>query len=175
MAITDLTGTTWYVPSGSSPPSSALTVYINGNVNGDDALYFEKIILSALGKIIFYDPVGEEVCRFTTDEEFSVSFVSGDVTKADLIQWLETYGERINGGNSGNSAKIITFTINGQEYLAEEGMTFADWSDTVYNTSDYVADASMNKVTNYANVLGGVTCDTVIVQGASYSADLGGY
>lgn len=90
--LTNLTNTTWYVPSGWSPPSSALTVYINGNVNGDDTLYFEKIILSALGKIIFYDSVGEEVCRFTTDEEFSVRFVSGDVRNADLIKWLETYG-----------------------------------------------------------------------------------
>jgi hypothetical protein len=34
-------------------------------------------------------------------------------------------------------SNLITFTIDGSEYQAEEGMTWADWVNSEYNTDGY--------------------------------------
>ena len=38
---------------------------------------------------------------------------------------------------SGNNTNIITFTISDVEYQAEEGMTWAEWIESEYNTGNY--------------------------------------
>ena len=37
---------------------------------------------------------------------------------------------------------LITFTIDGTEYQAEEGMTFGEWVDSEYNTAGFIATSS---------------------------------
>lgn len=52
----------------------------------------------------------------------------------------ESYiGDSDNGSDSGsdNSATLITFTIAGTTYQAEEGMTWEDWIASEYNTGNY--------------------------------------
>ena len=48
-------------------------------------------------------------------------------------------GGYIGGGDSGGSSdsNIITFTVEGEEYQAEERMTWGEWVDSEYNTDGY--------------------------------------
>lgn len=49
----------------------------------------------------------------------------------------------------GEEANLITFTIDGTEYKAEEGMTWGEWIDSEYNTFGFRL-TPYNKVTNDA-------------------------
>lgn len=67
-------------------------------------------------------------------------------------------------------ANIITFTIEGTEYQAEEGMTWAEWVESEYNTDNYYInngkiDNGYGQVTDsYSAVLG----SAIINQNYSY-------
>ena len=55
------------------------------------------------------------------------------------------------GGDAGGSDNIITFTINGTSYQAEDGMTWAEWCDSEYNTIGAVV-WQMNEFTTTINI-----------------------
>lgn len=42
----------------------------------------------------------------------------------------------------GNAVQLISFTIDGITYQAEEGMTWAEWVDSEYNTDEFVVDGN---------------------------------
>jgi hypothetical protein len=73
-----------------------------------------------------------------------------------------------------NGSNLITFTIAGTEYQVEEGMTWADWVESVYNTDKfkvyndnivkYVNQLPYFVSINYNNVLK----TDIIVNGAEY-------
>ena len=68
-------------------------------------------------------------------------------------------------------SSTFTFTISGVEYIAEEGMTWADWCDSDYNTDNYAADVWVwdNTYTRYVALNDDAINDTdVIVNGAAY-------
>lgn len=44
------------------------------------------------------------------------------------------------GEESGGGGNLITFTIDGTEYQAEEGMTWVEWCNSDYNVNNYVYD-----------------------------------
>jgi hypothetical protein len=71
----------------------------------------------------------------------TTSYVDGLV--GDINSVLESI---INGGGSG--VQLITFTIAGTEYQAEEGMTWEEWCNSEYNTDDFSAIG--NNVLNFA-------------------------
>lgn len=54
-------------------------------------------------------------------------------TEALLTEYITDIDNLLGGGIEG--AKLITFTIEGKEYQAEEGMTWAEWCDSEYNTA----------------------------------------
>ena len=59
----------------------------------------------------------------------------------------------VNDGES--NVNLITFTINDTEYQAEEGMTWEEWVESEYNTSDYRITADGDVVTqDYDYVIG---------------------
>ena len=72
----------------------------------------------------------------------SLNNKSGDITTevTDLDVTIDTWTFELDNGNSVDkmmvlySPKLINFTINGTSYQAEEGMTWAKWCDSEYNT-----------------------------------------
>lgn len=40
----------------------------------------------------------------------------------------------------GGGGSLITFTVDGVEYQAEEGMTWGEWVDSEYNTGNFIID-----------------------------------
>lgn len=62
---------------------------------------------------------------------------------------------------------VISFTISGNTYQAEEGMTWFEWVVSDYNTGEYYSkSAKVRYDSNY--VVGGVSLDTVIIEGKTY-------
>jgi hypothetical protein len=59
-----------------------------------------------------------------------------EVTNGDaLLTWLKA------NATKQSSKPLITFTINGTSYQAEDGMTWAEWCESEYNTDGYkIAD-----------------------------------
>ena len=41
----------------------------------------------------------------------------------------------------GGGGGLITFTVDGTEYQAEEGMTWGEWVDSEYNVDNYTSDS----------------------------------
>ena len=65
------------------------------------------------------------------------------------------------GSGDSGSGDLITFTIAGTSYQAEEGMTWGEWIESEYNTSYYSTDGDY--VGNYDDMLGeffGYVCYT---------------
>lgn len=66
-------------------------------------------------------------------------------------------GEDEGGGNEGGNASLITFTIEGTSYQAEEGMTWDYWVNSPYNTDGFVVDSWLGSTikhpTNHKSVI----------------------
>ena len=54
-----------------------------------------------------------------------------------------------------STLSLITFKVENTTYLAEEGMTWGEWIDSVYNTENYTI-ATANAVKNYISIGGQV-------------------
>ena len=82
-----------------------------------------------------------------------------------------------NGGNAGETPVVpqptlITFTIDGTSYQAEEGMTWVEWVGTSYNTGTFCVKASGNSVykdSAYYDFIQGTTKTAVIENGRDYN------
>ena len=103
MAITDLTNTTWNVPSGWTATAGCGQFSIDGAVNdftfdefciGYEILFIDTIdYLSAADKIsVNLGPA--PVATFSPTQQLTLSFTEGtDTTNTDLISWLAQNGE----------------------------------------------------------------------------------
>jgi hypothetical protein len=84
------------------------------------------------------------------------------------------------GGNSGDSGSvnIITFTIDGDEYQAEENMTWLDWCYSEYNIMDYtvVGNNSISCDTGITYVCDGLNyvSSNYIIESKSYTTRFSG-
>ncbi|MBO5121283.1 MAG: hypothetical protein J6C28_06340 [Bacilli bacterium] len=85
------------------------------------------------------------------DGPFSVSF--GDVS--------------LDYSSAASSVSLITFTIDGVTYQAEEGMTWLEWVESSYNIDYYYYDGGGICSSNYEKVIYDET--TVIEKGKDYS------
>ena len=59
----------------------------------------------------------------------------------------------------GGGVTLITFTIGGTEYQAEDGMTWGEWCDSEYNTGTYYVSAGLNGNEYIENDEGWCLCD----------------
>ena len=82
---------------------------------------------------------------FTTDTGAEVT-VKQDGPRNILIE-IAGHTES-NNSNNGSNANIITFTIDGVTYQAEEGMNWADWVASSYNTIGCYVDSSKYIITS---------------------------
>ena len=104
------------------------------------------------------------------------------------VSWDEvenaTSYEVIEGGNNVlgtvSATKLINFTIDGTSYQAEEGMTWAQWVASGYNTGNkfeiqnqsIVVDTSSGNVVTYKGI--NESAASVIIDGGSYATRGGG-
>ena len=97
MAITDLTNTTWYVASGWTATSGYGQFNISGVIDG--TMEFSIFYIGYGFGLFDVEPMADTIySSYGGNIQPSVSFtlaITGgdDVTNADLISWLETYGE----------------------------------------------------------------------------------
>ena len=77
--------------------------------------------------------------------EWTSAEVAGDGTSAnfavstELAKPGEWSGTANFGCELGSSVTLISFTIDGTAYQAEEGMTWGEWVESEYNTNSYTA------------------------------------
>ena len=95
---------------------------------------------------------GSSLCRLTASNAFNYTPIGGYSTSAktygsiyvpaSLLTSYQTatnwayFSSRFVAFDSDNN--IITFTIDGTEYQAEEGMTWTEWAESTYNTTEFI-------------------------------------
>lgn len=138
--ITDLTGTTWHIPAGWTAEAGYGVFNIKA-IHQDEMMSDFQIGYSsdpdgAFGDMkaekdsIVYAWAGSNYGAFDPSDEFTLSITGGtDVTNEKLIAWLKANGKR-----------VITFTIEGTTYYAEDGMTWGEWVESEYNTGGFYID-----------------------------------
>ena len=101
-----------------------------------------------------------------------------NVAMSDVAGGSTTEPSEPDTGDDGEEATLITFTINGTEYQAEDGMMWKDWLVSEYNTGEYkssnedsrsgflcTTDQKLVKL-NGQNINVSLEC---VVEGASYT------
>lgn len=104
--------------------------------------------------------------------------ISGGKTLVNGTAYSINKGKTLVGGTAYEVGfvKIITFTIQSTTYQAEEGMTWAEWCGSEYDTNGAYID-SAGKVYPNSNLhgsLAGVTSSDVIIEGMAYTIVHGG-
>lgn len=190
---TDLTGTSWSVASGWSATAGYGEYSISGSLQyqGNTNTYtFNKFAIG--GK--WYDSGGSSTQanivgsgdtsnkynhkEIDNAKSFTITFTDGtDATNTSLISWLKANGELTS--HQMPTPTLITFTIDGTTYQAEEGMTWYDWCNSEYNTdSEWECASGSDKVMgtyiyNHSYVTEGgnaVVGNNVITNGYAYGA-----
>lgn len=95
--ITDLTGTSWYLPAELVSTGSLLTLYFEGQVQNpsDKKLYnFHSMYIYDSGLIVFYN--SSQPIQKTIDDSTYLTITGGtDVANPTAISWFEIYGKQI--------------------------------------------------------------------------------
>lgn len=71
----------------------------------------------------------------------------------------------------GQGSSLITFTISGYEYQAEEGMTWAEWVESEYNTNGYY-NAGYKIASSAGTPIASVSSSDIIINNTAYTYDL---
>ena len=81
-------------------------------------------------------PVYEEFWR--SDKTINITSKLAEVTNGDtLLTWLKN-----NATKQEETESLISFTLGGTSYQAEQGMTWAEWVESDYNTNAIVVTGS---------------------------------
>lgn len=122
-----------------------------------------------------YAPIPIEVA---TEAEMTALLTSGEV--GGVYKYTGTTGTYENGALYVLEAELITFTIDGTEYQAEDGMTWAEWVESEYNTGGFtvintttVINQSENAV-QYSSNSTDVKATELILNDGTYQISVGG-
>jgi hypothetical protein len=94
---------------------------------------------------------GSSVCALAHSNAFSSTPIGGYSTSAGTYGSIYVPASLIDAYKTAtnwtyfssrfvafDAANLITFTISGTEYQAEEGMTWGEWLESEYNTNNFV-------------------------------------
>ena len=180
---TDLTGTIWVLKGDWTTDGSIGAVSINGVfLLGNSSYSTGRINFSEMefqqGKIIFRNDVGSESISDYYSSDRTIKLIGGEgATNPLLIAFFKQYGELTSYQTP--EVTFISFTLDGKGYQAEEGMTWADWVASEYNTGRYradgyyVSDEYSNPIENSADVWQYPT--DYIIANESYNATSGSH
>ena len=168
---TDLTGTTWEVPSGWSATARYGVFYIDYELNGvlrssegfaiGYSSYTNRDSVSASNYVCPCWESGISNSNSLTIHIYGDTSINNDTTNTKLIDWLKQYGTLT------SHTMPISFTIDGTTYQATEGMTWAEWVDSEYNTDGYMHNGVVPSATGYVNDMSDAT---VLTNGAVYTS-----
>lgn len=154
-----------------TPPFSASINFTSFDDDFEDYVNFTSITLDTSGDFarLLYDDVqvAREDVGFYTDSWKTITITS-EPTDTTFITWLKA-----NATKQG-AASLISFTIAGTSYQAEEGMTWGEWIESEYNTDGVKIDSSGNVLNSggqkiaTAQYSGDQTSTDIIVANTSY-------
>lgn len=139
-------GTVYIVEA--EPTTTAVTVEYNGSVvatieNGNKAtlpikdlkMKTDIVITVPEAEVAADSPLPIEV---STEAEMTALLTSGEV--GGVYKYTGTTGTYENGALYvlEEEASLISFTIDGTSYQAEEGMTWGEWVESEYNTDGFI-------------------------------------
>lgn len=160
-------------------------------VTADDDVTLTNSINAADQKVLDVTFAGIELTGSNTESVSDTKQVAvANITDAIFGTWSGTFNYNVAmsdvaGGSTtepsdpdtgdGEEANLITFTIKNTEYQAEAGMTWGEWIDSEYNTSDMLVYEAPDQISNgngyYVAASDGthVKTNEVIVANASYT------
>lgn len=120
-------------------------------------------------------------CEKLTEEEKAIARANIGAASEEVIGLIDTalaeiitYQEDLIGTeNTENNVSTITFCVVNSEYIAEEGMTFAQWVDSKHNTDGFYCNEA-NMVCDhlgrmiYSDAESPMYGDYIIKSGATY-------
>ena len=105
---------------------------------------------------------GDKVTLSVTDKKFTEDVVITSVLPEETIVWDGSY-------TIIEPTATISFTIDGKEFQAIEGMTWGEWVASEYNTRPfYNSWLGISTGDGYGDIVTGVTPNDTIINGHSY-------
>jgi hypothetical protein len=136
------TGETWLLNYSIQPGSQSYNftgISFTSNNQNFDRIYYNRQSVDEGTLSYSINGTEKEVYYFN---DYSDNWLDGEayrtitfdspVTNTSLLAWLQANGTKQGG------ATLINFTIGSTSYQAEEGMTWQQWVDSSYNTSNGV-------------------------------------
>ena len=180
---TDLTGTTWNVPSGWITTSMQAEYNVNFKFT-KDGVYKGTCTYLGLG---YRSPGIGRANEMGVDGEYpdwgfknttslNFEFTGGtDATNTSLISWLKENGELTS--HQMPTPTLISFTVFNRSFHAEEGMTWEQWVASTYNTNGYsihydtvcIGSSAYHDYITYGNVR--VNPTNTIINGGTYGTE----
>lgn len=105
--------------------------------------------------------------KFSTNADYQAFTEGGGYVTPNICYVTELKGLKFKPKKK--SAPLITFTINGIAYQAEEGMTWEEWCNSKYNTREFWCVLN-NIHIDYCSMIYGETPSDVICNGCVYSS-----
>lgn len=160
-------------------------------VTADDDVTLTNSINAADQKVLDVTFAGIELTGSNTESVSDTKQVAvANITDAIFGTWSGTFNYNVAmsdvaGGSTtepsdpdtgdGEEANLITFTIDGTEYQAEEGMNFGEWVESEHNTIDAYLYGSQIAIKNGEEISTLVlnskyaSCTDTIIAGTSYT------
>lgn len=133
------TGETWVLNYQIEPGSQSYNfteISFTSNNQNFDRLYYNRKAFDVGALFYFLSGTEKQVYSFN---DYSDIWIDGEEYRTitfetaptgDLLTWLEANGTKQGG------ATLISFTIEGTSYQAEEGMTWQQWVNSSYNSNN---------------------------------------
>ena len=126
-----------------------------------------------------YELLYDEETAYSTDigdgwmnteyKTITITSKLSEVTNGEaLLAWLQANAKKQGGVNS--TPTLISFTIGGTPYQAEEGMTWREWVDSEYNFNFFISNQAIGD--GGGDIIDGVAPDDVIVANRTYFKSL---
>lgn len=201
-ATTDELAGTWFLNSSITIPTDDFSVnmffelpntewYKSGNWGfGNINQYWNQFDAT---KLYFCDTGGDDYTMYENgnwlDENYRTIVFTGNygdpsssgwdssryVSEEVALAWFKANATKQSASN------LISFTIDGTSYQAEEGMTWGEWVASDYNTGDFVANgntiyenSNLGKFVKYTPASTVLTTDTIISNHAYFTSGAGG-
>lgn len=176
--ITDLTGTTWYIPSGWSASARYGQFYVEGTVNGSNTNFIAigyNDENSLQDSISYLDADVGIPKTITPTNDITLTITGGtDATNTTLSSWLQTYGEL--ASEETTPTKKFARLYIGETVYSSNGKRFRKLQDTEYvepsepeDTESIIGTWLLNKDLEYWTVAGATSYLMGYVKGYTYS------
>jgi len=151
-----------------TPSPSTNGIIIIQYPTGSSGIYprFTIVGLGGTNYYVSYIPSYTGTPTTLGDVECTLEITGGtDTTNQTLIDWLLANATQVN---------LISFTIGGISYTAEEGMTWYEWCDSEYNTFGLSCEDDETSPYSASGYIPDVVGGDTIVDGANYVFNAGG-